>query len=170
MPAKAKPKAKPKTKSQNKALSKIKPASKLATKNHTVHDYADALREAKGYVSGAAQILDVTPSAVYKAIKRHPSLSELQQLFVEDRRQPALDVGEAKLMEAVWAGKSWAIKYYLNNQGAERGYGPKLALEGKLSAELTPGDPLAAYRAMPPERRKQRIAELLERAKALEDK
>ncbi len=167
MPPKAKSKDKPKTKTKakakTKAVTKAKRPLRLPRANRTVSDYAKALREAQGYISGAAQLLDVTPSAVYKAIDRHPSLRELQQMLVEDRRLPALDMSEAKLMEAVCAGKAWAIKYFLNNQGAERGYGRKLALD----AEIRPGDPIAAYRDMPPERRQKRIAELLERAKTL---
>jgi hypothetical protein len=179
MSAKAKSKATPKAKTDTAAqpgtgaVVQDKPPAKtparFGSKNHTVSDYAQALRESMGFVSGAADLLGVTPSAVYKSIQRHPSLRELQKLLVEDRRQPALDISESKLLEAVCAGKSWAIKYYLNNQGADRGYGPKLALSGKLGAELTAGDPLAAYRAMPSSQRKKRIAELLERAKALEE-
>jgi hypothetical protein len=165
MPPKKENKAKVKSKPKSKALTKSKRPLKLPKANRTVSDYAKALKEAQGYISGAAQLLDVTPSAVYKAIDRHPSLRELQQMLVEDRRLPALDMSEAKLMEAVCAGKAWAIKYFLNNQGAERGYGRKLSLE----AEVRPGDPIAAYRDMPPERRKKRIAELLERAQALKD-
>ena len=163
MPTKKESKKKPKAKT--KAVSKKKRTVELPKANRTVSDYAKALQEAKGYVSGAAELLEVTPSAVYKAIQRHPSLRELQHQLDEDRRLPALDLSEARLMEAVCAGKAWAIKYFLNNHGAERGYGRKLALD----AEVRPGDPLAVYRDMPPERRQQRIAELLERAKALKD-
>lgn len=167
MPSKNKSKNKSKTKAVAKVKQPIKAKHrlKLPKANRTVSDYAKALKEAKGYVSGAAALLEVTPSAVYKAIQRHPSLRELQDQLNEDRRLPALDLSEARLMEAVCAGKAWAIKYFLNNHGAERGYGRKLALD----AEVRPGDPLAVYRDMPPERRQQRIAELLERAEALKE-
>lgn len=165
MPAKNKPKVKPKSKT--KALTKNEDAAKLVPPRRTVSDYAKALRQAQGYASIAAQILGVTPNAVQKSIQRHPSLRKLHQSLAEDRRLPALDVGEAKLMEAVREGKSWAVRYFLDNQGAERGYGRRLSLNGRLDAELTPGDPLAAYRNMDPEQRQKRIAELLQRAKAL---
>jgi hypothetical protein len=171
MPSKNKSKTKIKTKAKSKTVSKAatkkRQGLKLPNANRTVDDYDKALREAKGYVSGAAELLEVTPSAVYKAMVRHKRLYELYRQLAEDRRLPALDMSEAKLMEAVCAGKAWAIKYFLNNQGGERGYGRKLALDGKLEAEIRPADPTAAYRDMPPELRRKRITELLKRAEAL---
>lgn len=173
MPSKTKPKTKAKASSKSKkntkGAAKTKQGLKLPKANRTVDDYDKALREAKGYVSGAAELLEVTPSAVYKAIVRHKRLYELQQQLAEDRRLPVLDMSEAKLMEAVCAGKAWAIKYFLNNQGGDRGYGRKLALNGKLEAKIKPADPTAAYRDMQPELRRKRIAELLKRAEALKD-
>jgi hypothetical protein len=167
MPVKRKTKPKATKKTQNKAAIEKRPAPKLPKMRHTVRDHAQALQEAQGYVSIAAQILGITPSGVQKAIQRHSSLRALHQRLAVDRRLPALDMGEAKLMEAVREGKSWAVKYLLDNHGAERGYGRRLALNGRLDAELTPGDPLAVYRNMDPEERKRRIAELLQRTKAL---
>jgi hypothetical protein len=132
---------------------------------YKVKDYANALEVAQGYQAAAAQLLGVSPSAVTMMIKRHPSLGKLQKRLEEDRRLPVLDMGESKLAEAVRDGKAWAIKYYLNNHGGDRGFGKKLHLSGKLDSEISEADPLKKFKEMPADKRRREIMELLQRVK-----
>jgi hypothetical protein len=88
------------------------------TVNHTVEEYAIALREAKGMVTHAAIRLGVTREAVRLRMLKHPTLREVR----EDAREAMTDEAELGLYESILAREAWAICFYLKTQGRDRGY------------------------------------------------
>ncbi|WP_449246641.1 hypothetical protein [Desulfarculus baarsii] len=131
-------------------------------RGRTVKDYHQALEMARGYPAVAAELLGVTPAAVTHMVKRHGSLAKLYDDLRTNRNTRNLDMAEEKLRSAVEEGKPWAVRYVLDSHGGERGYGSKLQLSGEVTANVT-ADPLADYLAMPAERRREKIAELMSR-------
>lgn len=128
-------------------------------KQHTIEQMAEALTMSHGYVSAAAQILELTPAAIYKRIKENKKLRDLLKEIAESK----LDIAENKLVTAVNNGEPWAIKYLLENKGRERGYG-KQVIEQTVKDERP--DPHKKYRDMTPEQRQKRLAELRARQEA----
>jgi predicted transcriptional regulator len=126
-----------------------------------LESYKEALKLANGYKSLAAHLLGVTPSAVSKRIARNKSLKKLVDELVGDRDTNLVETAENKLMAAVKAGERWAVKYVLDNKGAERGFSRKLTIDGNLTQEQ---DPLEGFTKLDPETQ-ERLAR--EAAKAL---
>jgi len=126
-----------------------------------LESYKEALRLANGYKSFAAAILGVTPSAVSKRISRNKSLQKLAADLLHDRDANLVETAENKLQAAVRDGKAWAIRYILDNKGAERGFSSKLTIDGNLAQEQ---DPLEGFTKLDPETQ-DRLAR--EAAKAL---
>jgi hypothetical protein len=126
-----------------------------------LESYKEALRLANGYKSFAAAILGVTPSAVSKRISRNKSLQKLAADLLHDRDANLVETAENKLQAAVRDGKAWAIRYILDNKGAERGFSRKLTIDGNLTQEK---DPLEGFTKLDSETQ-ERLAR--EAAKAL---
>lgn len=81
-------------------------------------EIADALRDAKGFLSGAARALGVTRQAIAQRVRKSPVLSAVEAECVETN----LDTAESRLTDAIDEGAGWAIKFYLQCKGKERGY------------------------------------------------
>jgi hypothetical protein len=81
---------------------------------------AQALAEAKGLRSAAAQALGISCAALERAIARSKRLSALETELARANR----DFAEAKLLKAVGEGKVAAIIFYLRNR-SEGGDGMK---------------------------------------------
>lgn len=88
------------------------------TVNHTVEEYATALREARGLVTHAAARLGVSRQAVTQRMAKHPTLQQAR----EEARQAMIDHAEDALFASVAERESWAVLFYLKTQGRERGY------------------------------------------------
>ena len=99
--------------------------------HRTIEEYETALRKAQGFVTAAAEILGLTHGAVSMRIKNSKRLQKVQR----ESREFVLDVAESKLFAALEKEKSWAVMYFLNNQGKARGYGRKW-----WEDDGTPGD------------------------------
>ena len=89
--------------------------------------YAKALRDANGFVTQAAENLNCTRWAVYKAIKKFPSVAEAK----EDAREAMTDTAEGALNKLINEGNVAAIIFYLKTQGKQRGYVERQELTGK---------------------------------------
>jgi hypothetical protein len=81
-------------------------------------DIAWALKQAKGFVSKAADKLGLTTSAIYSRINRSDILKEIKAEIDES----LLDIAELRLSEAVNECKPWAVCFYLKCKGKKRGY------------------------------------------------
>ena len=88
---------------------------------YTIEEYAQALKGAQGFMSAAAQTLGVSRAAVTQRVKGSKKL----QAIVSESKEFVKDVAESKLFVAIQAGEAWALRYFLNNQAKDRGYGQK---------------------------------------------
>ncbi|MDH4079783.1 MAG: helix-turn-helix domain-containing protein [Nitrospira sp.] len=90
----------------------------FTTEKYSPDKIMKALRASRGMIATAARLLGCTRQTIYNAIDRHPEIENV----VAGERELMLDVAELKLQEAIDAGESWAVKFYLVTQGHCRGY------------------------------------------------
>lgn len=85
-----------------------------------------AIEQAKGFISVAAQIIGVDRSTIYDWMKRDPELKEAVQTAIHAARERTVDFAENKLFKLMESKNERvcldAIRYYLNNQARHRGY------------------------------------------------
>ena len=91
-----------------------------------------AIRSTGGFISQAAKVLGITRQSVWDRIERHPQLQEA----LKDVKETYLDLAESQLIRAMKLGERWAIKYYLNTQGKDRGYVERHEHTGKEGKPL----------------------------------
>jgi hypothetical protein len=87
----------------------------------TTREIAIALKQGKGFVSVAADILGCSMRTVNNYIDNHPILGEVR----DDARERMKAVAEGKLFDQIEAGKLTAIIFYLKTQARNRGYSEK---------------------------------------------
>lgn len=92
-------------------------------KRYTATEVAEAIKEARGYVSKAATILGCTVVTVYNYINEYSSVAEA----VNETREQRHDHVESALMKAIDEGNVTAAIFYLKTQGRQRGWGEGLA-------------------------------------------
>jgi hypothetical protein len=98
---------------------------------------AEALRKGAGIPSAAAVILaksygHCSSKTVRNYLQRYPQL----QKEVDDQVETNLDAAEAKLLNAIEKNEDWAIKFYLETKGRNRGYSRRNEIAG------VPGQPI----------------------------
>ncbi len=93
---------------------------------------AAALKEAQGVVADAADKLGVPRHTVERRIKAGGIVGRA----FDEARETILDTAEAELGKAVSKGEPWAIRYFLDNRGADRGYGKRETLTVKAGIDL----------------------------------
>jgi hypothetical protein len=104
----------------------------------TVKEVEEALLECAGICAAAAERLKLktgrqcSHSTVRKYLDRHPSLKEAVQQAVEVN----LDLAETKLLSALNQGAEWAVKFYLEMKGRQRGYTRRTEIVGVASAPV----------------------------------
>ena len=87
----------------------------------TKGDIIQALDACGGFMNLAANMLGISYKTLVAAVDADPEIKATIQCMRESR----LDIAEEKLLELVKLRDFNAIKYLLDNQGKERGYGPK---------------------------------------------
>ena len=119
---------------------------------YTSQQIADAIRNARGFVTAAAQELGCSRRTVYRYLKKFAGAQE----SLEDAREKRHDFVENQLMKAVDKGNITAIIFYLKTQCKERGY-----IE-RYQQEVTgrDGGPMAFDAGAWREKREQRLAEV----------
>jgi hypothetical protein len=90
----------------------------------TAKEVAEAIKEAKGFLTVAAQILGCHYTTILNYAKRY----KLVRKTLDEARQRMLDIAEAKLFEQVQAGDLRAIMFYLRTFGKTRGYVERLEI------------------------------------------
>lgn len=78
----------------------------------------EQLRAHKGNISAVARACQVTRQGVQAYMRDKPSL----QAVLKETRESMKDGAESRLYEAVDAGESWAICFFLKCQAKDRGY------------------------------------------------
>jgi hypothetical protein len=92
---------------------------------YTAQQVIDALQEAKGYVSKAANILRCDPKTVYNYADRYPTVRQAW----DDIREERHDFVENALAKRINEGSDTAIIFYLKTQCKPRGYIEKTEIE-----------------------------------------
>lgn len=98
----------------------------------TVVQVTDAIKQAKGYVSKAADILGCGPKTVYNYAERYPTVKEAIDAVREERH----DFVESALMQRIKAQDTTAIIFYLKTQAKQRGYVERQEISGTDGAPL----------------------------------
>lgn len=99
----------------------------------TPAEVIDALREARGYIAKAANILGVTVPTVYNYRKRWKSVDAAWAEIREERH----DFVENALHKQIADGNITAIIFYLKTQARHRGYIERTDHAGKIDSEIT---------------------------------
>jgi len=80
-----------------------------------------AIPECNGVKKYLAEKLNVDRQTIYRYFKKHPDLEDEIQEYLNS----ITDQAEHHLIEAVRAGNSWAVRYWLSTRGKHRGYTTK---------------------------------------------
>jgi len=78
--------------------------------------------ECNGVKKYLAEKLNVDRQTIYRYFERYPELEKETQEYLDS----ITDQAEYHLIEAVMAGNSWAVRYWLSTRGKNRGYTTKL--------------------------------------------
>lgn len=99
----------------------------MATERYTAAQMIEALRLTKGMVYIAAERLGCSYQTVYNYCERYPSVK------AELSNQDGIidDTAELKLIQAIYSGEAWAVKYRLSTKGRNRGYVERQEITGK---------------------------------------
>lgn len=98
---------------------------------YTDQQIRDALREAKGFVSRAAEALGCSQQTIRNRLDK----SEVVKAVVEEINESNLDRAETRLFDAIDNGEPWAIKFFLAYKGRSRGYQDSKKIEFKRPQE-----------------------------------
>ena len=78
----------------------------------------DAIKEARGFITKAADLCGVSRTTFYKYLNKYETVKEA----LEDERESRHDYVETKLMQAIEGNNIAAIIFYLKTQCKARGY------------------------------------------------
>lgn len=88
------------------------------TQQFTAQQVADALTQAKGFVSVACRNLGCSDQTVRNYIERYAVCKQA----VTDARESMIDIAEGRLYQNINSGDNTAIIFYLKTQAKHRGY------------------------------------------------
>jgi transcriptional regulator with XRE-family HTH domain len=119
---------KPTAAKAGKAPAKPKPRPlKRPPNSLTIADVAKALAATAGILTPAARRLGVDRTTLWRFTQKHPEEVAEAKLAAKEH---ALDVAETKLVEGINRGEFPFVRFYLESQGKERGYGKQLEVSG----------------------------------------
>lgn len=98
---------------------------------YTDQQICDALVEAKGFVSQAAEALGCSQQTIRNRLDK----SEVIKAVIEEINESHLDHAETRLFDAIDRGEPWAIKFFLAYRGKSRGYQDSKKIEVKPTQE-----------------------------------
>ncbi len=101
-------------------------------RKYTDKKAAEALIQAHGFVSPAAESLGINRRTLERYIARSATL----QKTLEDCRERALDIAELRLLQAINEKQAWAVCFFLKCRGKHRGYVERQELTGADGAPL----------------------------------
>jgi len=93
----------------------------MANLKLTKQKIIEAIPKAHGIKQAIADRLGVSRMTVHRYFEKHPELEEVALEYIE----VVNDKAEHHLIEAVRAGNSWAVRYWLSTRGKNRGYSTK---------------------------------------------
>ena len=92
----------------------------------TASQMIDAIKKARGFISKAAQLCDVSRETFYVYLKRYATA----QQALEDEHEARHDFVESKLMKLIDEGQVAAVIFYLKTQCKARGYVERQEVSG----------------------------------------
>jgi hypothetical protein len=98
----------------------------------TAERMIDAVKEARGFVTKACDILGIGRTSFYNYLKRYATV----QQALEDTREKRHEWVESKLMKAIEADNLTAIIFYLKTQGKHLGYVERQEYTGPEGNEI----------------------------------
>ena len=111
------------------------------TQQYTAQQVADALTQAKGFVSVAARNLGCTDQTVRNYIERYAACKQA----VTDAREAMIDYAEGKLYQNIQNNDTVSILFFLKSQAKQRGYVERTEVTGAngndMRIKLSWGDP-----------------------------
>jgi len=93
----------------------------MAKQKLTKQEIIEAIPKTHGVKKYLAEKLGVDRRTIYRYFEKHPDLEQETQEYLDS----VSDVAEHHLIEAVKAGNSWAVRYWLSTRGKSRGYSTK---------------------------------------------
>lgn len=104
----------------------------MSKQRFTAQQVADALIEAKGFVSVAARRLNVTGRTIRNYVNRYQVCREA----LIEAREGVDDMAESKLFQRINEGDTAAIIFYAKTRLRHRGYAEKLNIEHSIDSIL----------------------------------
>ena len=98
----------------------------MAKQKYTAEQVIAALRETKGMIYLAADIIGCHAETILNYAKRYKSVQD----EIDHQRERFVDIGEQKLYEAVMDGNEGMVKYLLSTRGKKRGYTTGIEISG----------------------------------------
>lgn len=92
---------------------------------YTPEQMVAALHQGRGLQTMAARILGCSRQTVDRYVRRYAACREA----IREERETMIDFAEAMLYQRVQQGDQWAIKFLLQTQGRDRGYGEQVDVE-----------------------------------------
>ena len=99
--------------------------------DYTDEQIAEVIFECKGYIKAIAERLDVRSASLRDRIIKTPALRDL----MTEQCELVTDNAELYLVQAIEAGKAWAIRFWLSRRGRDRGYGHKIEVKATVDAD-----------------------------------
>jgi len=93
----------------------------MAKAKLTKQKIMEAIPKTHGVKKYLAEKLGVDRRTVYRYFEKYPDLEQETQEYLDS----ITDQAEHHLIEAVKAGNSWAVRYWLSTRGKHRGYTTK---------------------------------------------
>jgi hypothetical protein len=97
-------------------------------RHKSIAEYIEAIDKNGGIISGIANTLGVTPSAVRQRIAASPEL----QAAVRETKERLLDMCESNVLLDARAGNVKTSQWYLKHQGRHRGYGSQSQPQSRI--------------------------------------
>lgn len=117
----------------------------MAKERYTALQVAGAIRQARGILSAAAELLGCQRATVLAYIRRHATV----RLALQESRAVLVDHAEQRLTDAVDKGEWPAVRFTLLTLGRDRGYRSGRTGDagdpGSLPDELAAGEPAEDY-------------------------
>jgi hypothetical protein len=87
-------------------------------KRITTRQIEEALKKCGGFQSLAAKQLGISQQAISKRVLKNKRL----QAVIKEADEFYIDLGVSKLIKAIEAGEPWAIRFFLEYKGRDRGF------------------------------------------------
>lgn len=94
---------------------------------YTAEQIAEALKEAKGFISVAARRLGCADNTVRNYVDRYAACRQA----ITDARESMIDLAEGKLYQNISEGDNTAIIFFLKTQAKHRGYVERSEVTGR---------------------------------------